>query len=144
MHAYDASRDAEVRAAHCAAFSTHWGFAPPAEERWRIWFTGSRTFRPTYSVIGVGAGGDIDGYVLSYQYQPGELWIGQLGVRPAARGRGLARAMLRRTLALAAPQFEIVKLDVDSENADGAGRLYESVGFMPLRSSVIYQLADQF
>jgi mycothiol synthase len=93
-------------------------------------------------VLGLGADGRIDGYVLSYQYQPGELWIGQLGVRPAARGRGLARAMLLRTLALAASDFEIAKLDVDSENADGAGRLYESVGFTPLRAAVIYERAD--
>lgn len=139
---YDATRDAEVHAAHCEAFSTHWGFAPPDAEQWRTWLTGSRTFRPTYSVLGLGADGRIDGYLLTYQYQPEELWIGQLGVRPAARGHGLARALLLRTLALAASDFEIAKLDVDSDNADGAGRLYESVGFTPLRAAVIYERAD--
>jgi ribosomal protein S18 acetylase RimI-like enzyme len=91
-------------------------------------------------VLGLGADGSLEGYVLTYQYEPGELWIGQLGVRPPARGRGLARAMLLRTLALAAPTFKVAKLDVDSENADGAGRLYESVGFTRDRSSVIYEL----
>jgi len=141
VHLYDVTRDAEVHGAHCEAFSTHWGFAPPGEEQWRTWLTGSRTFRPTYSLVGVGADSRIDGYLLSYQYQPGELWVGQLGVRPAARGHGLARAMLLRMLALAAPDFEIAKLDVDSENADGAGRLYESGGFTPLRASVIYERA---
>jgi mycothiol synthase len=136
---YDVARDAEVHAAHCAAFATHWGFARPDEGQWRTWFTGSRPFRPAYSVVGLGADRSIDGYVLSYQYQPGELWIGQLGVRPAARGRGLARAMLLRTLAAAAPDFDVAKLDVDSENADGAGRLYASIGFAKLRGSVIYE-----
>jgi len=139
VHRYDAKRDADVHGAHCEAFSTHWGFAPPDQERWHAWHTGSRTFRQAYSVVGLGAQRDIDGYVLTYQFHPGELWIGQIGVRPAARGRGLARAMLLRTLALAASDFEIVKLDVDSENADGAGRLYESAGFTPLRTAVVYE-----
>jgi len=137
---YEVARDAEVHAAHCDAFSTHWGFAPPTDEQWRTWLTGSRTFRPGCSVLGLGADGSVEGYALTYQYDPGEIWVGQLGVRPPARGRGLARAMLLRTLALAAPSFTIVKLDVDSENADGAGRLYESVGFTRDRSSVIYEL----
>jgi len=141
VHLYDATRDAEVHAAHCEAFSSHWGFAPPDEAQWRALLSGSRTFRPMYSVVGLGSDGRIDGYVLSYQYQPGELWIGQLGVRPTARGHGLAGAMLLHTLALAAPDFEIVKLGVDSENADGAGRLYESAGFTALRGSVIYERA---
>jgi mycothiol synthase len=35
VHRYDATCDAEVHAAHCEAFSTHWGFAPPDEEQWR-------------------------------------------------------------------------------------------------------------
>jgi len=139
VHPYDAKRDVDVHAAHCDAFSTHWGFSAPDEEQWRTWHTGSRTFRKAYSVVGLGADRDIDGYVLTYQFHPGELWIGQIGVRPAARGRGLARAMLLRTLSLAASDFEIVKLDVDSENADGAGRLYESAGFTPLRTAVIYE-----
>ncbi|HEY7049452.1 MAG TPA: GNAT family N-acetyltransferase [Jatrophihabitantaceae bacterium] len=138
VHAYDPARDAEVHAAHCEAFSTHWGFAPPDAQQWRTWLTGSRPFRARYSMLGLGPEGRIDGYLLAYNYQPGELYIGQLGVRPAARGQGLARALLVRSLAAAAPDLEIAKLDVDSENADGAGRLYESVGFTRQRGTVVY------
>lgn len=136
---YDPGRDAEVHGAHCDAFRTHWGFAPPTPERWRAWYTGSRTFRPEYSVVGLGARGAVDGYALGYQYEPGELWIGQIGVRPAARGRGLARAMLRQALAQAARDCHVARLDVDSENADGAGRLYESMGFVRERGSIVYE-----
>lgn len=86
-----------------------------------------------------GVPGDrIDGYLIACQYQPGELVIGPLGVLPTARGQGLARAMLLRCLALARPDLDVAKLDVDSENADGAGGLYESVGFTRQRSSVVY------
>jgi ribosomal protein S18 acetylase RimI-like enzyme len=138
VHPYDVARDPEVHAAHCEAFSTHWGFAPPDADMWRTWLTGSRTFRPANSVVGLGPDGVIEGYGLCYQYQPDELVIGQLGVLPAARGQGLARAMLQRILAVAAPTYVVAKLDVDSENADGAGRLYESAGFVRQRSNAIY------
>jgi ribosomal protein S18 acetylase RimI-like enzyme len=136
---YQPEFDDEIRLAHCAAFSTHWGFAPPDEERWRHLYTGSRTFRPRCSAMAVADDGSVDGYALAYQYQPGELWIGQVGVRRRARGQGLARALLRHTLAAATPEFDIVRLDVDSANADGAGRLYESVGFVAERTAVIYR-----
>lgn len=135
---YEAARDADVHAAHCEAFSTHWGFAAPDADMWRTWLTGSRTFRPANSVLGLGPDGTIEGYALCYQYQPDELVIGQIGVLPAARGHGLARAMLQRVLAVAAPTHAVAKLDVDSENADGAGRLYASAGFVRQRSNVIY------
>jgi ribosomal protein S18 acetylase RimI-like enzyme len=52
---------------------------------------------------------------------------GELGGRP-----------LQRILAMAAPTYAVAKLDVDSENADGAGRLYESAGFVRQRSNAIY------
>jgi mycothiol synthase len=137
---YDAALDDEVRLAHIDAFARHWNSAPPDPQRWQQWYTGSRTFRPACSTIKLGAGGAVDGYLLSYEFQPGELWFGQLGVRPSARGQGLGRAMLRRALAAAADAgYTDVKLDVDTDNADGAGRLYESVGFVPLRVTVAYQ-----
>lgn len=135
---YDPARDPEVHAAHCEAFSTHWGFAPPDAQQWRTWLTGSRPFQAQYSMLGLGPDGRIDGYLLAYLFQPGELYVGQLGVRPAARGQGLARALLLHSLAAAAPDLEIAKLDVDSENADGAGRLYESAGFTRQRGSTVY------
>ena len=142
IEAYQQRHDSEVHLAHCDAFQTHWGFAPPDPQRWRHLYTGSRTFRPRYSLVAVGGDGSVDGYLLTYQFQPDELWVGQLGVRPRARGRGLARALLQHSLAGAACDFASVKLDVDSANADGAGQLYESVGFVAERSSVIYRKGD--
>lgn len=137
---YDAARDDEVRLAHIDAFARHWNSAPPDQERWQHWYTGSRGFRPACSSVSVGPDGTVDAYLLSYEFQPGELWFGQIGVRPSARGQGLGRAMLRRALAAAAEAgYTEVKLDVDSDNADGAGCLYESVGFARQRTTVAYQ-----
>jgi ribosomal protein S18 acetylase RimI-like enzyme len=90
--------------------------------------------------MSVGADGAVVAYLLSYEFQPGELWFGQIGVRPRARGQGLGRAVLRRALAAAAAAgYAEAKLDVDTDNADGAGRLYESVGFMQQRTTAAYQ-----
>ena len=137
---YDAALDDEVRLAHVDAFAAHWNSSPPDPERWQQWYTGSRTFRPACSTIKLGADGAVDGYLLSYEFHPGEIWFGQIGVRPRARGQGLGRGMLCRALAAAVDAgYTEAKLDVDTDNAHGAGRLYESVGFVPQRTSVAYQ-----
>lgn len=140
LQAFDPALDEQVREAHIDAFARHWNFAPPGVEQWRHWNTGSRTFRPDCSTIGVGADGLVDAYLLAYEYDPGELWFGQIGVRPRARARGLGRGVLRYGLAAAAREgYTVVKLDVDSDNADGAGALYESAGFVEERTKVVYQ-----
>jgi ribosomal protein S18 acetylase RimI-like enzyme len=79
--------------------------------------------------------------VLCYQFEPDEIYIGQLGVVPSARRRGLAKALLEAAIAsvarTAAPK---AALDVDSDNPDGAGALYTSLGFDTIRRSAMYQL----
>lgn len=90
--------------------------------------------------MGAGPDGSVNAYLLSCEFQPSELWFGQIGVRPRARAQSLGRAMLRRALVTAADAgYAEVKLDVDTNNADGAGRLNESVGFMRQRTTVAYQ-----
>jgi mycothiol synthase len=66
-------------------------------------------------------------------------FIGSLGVRRQARGRGLARYLL--TAACAEYQdrgMRSVALDVDADNLTGATRLYESVGMAPVRAETAY------
>jgi ribosomal protein S18 acetylase RimI-like enzyme len=56
-------------------------------------------------------------------------YVRTLGVRPAYRGGGVAKALLGTAFAHAAARGrEAVLLTVDSENVTGATRLYESVG----------------
>lgn len=138
LRPYDADTDAEaVREAHTAAFAAHWRSAPWSAAEWAGRVGESRTFRPGLSFVRPGVDGSIEAYVLSFEYVPGELYIGMLGVRPSGRGRGTGAALLRTALTAGLTAgFDRAGLDVDSANGTGAGRLYESVGFRTTRSTV--------
>jgi ribosomal protein S18 acetylase RimI-like enzyme len=137
---YDAHYEAEVYAAHMDAFRTHWGFAEAPFEEWRAIRTSSSLLRPACCTLAVD-GDSVLGYVLSYESATGPLYLGQVGVRQSARGRGIARQMMQRVLAQARDAgYEWVELHVDSENADGAGALYAGAGFERTRTWVAYEL----
>lgn len=66
--------------------------------------------------------------------------MGALGVRPAWRGRGLGRALLVHAFGDFHRRGERrVGLGVDSENATGATRLYESVGMHVDQETVVWE-----
>jgi mycothiol synthase len=68
-----------------------------------------------------------------------EGWVALLFTSPDFQRQGLARAMLFHGLArLKALNMDIAKIGVDSENAFGAKKLYESVGFKPLYTNTAY------
>jgi ribosomal protein S18 acetylase RimI-like enzyme len=122
-------RSEAVRAAHIAAFADHWGSAPIDAETWQLWTT-SHTSRPEHCTVALAADGTVLAYALTSEDRPGVLHVALVGTRPEARGRGLARAVLARTLASAAGAgFTGAVLEVDAESLTGATRLYEAVGF---------------
>ncbi len=111
------------------AFAEHWEWHPQPFGEWLerrqgqhrdddgpIWFVvrdGDELAAVTRNDLSVAGGG----------------YVGAIGVRPAWRGRGLAKALLQRTFA----EFwrrgtTRVTLDVDSQNATGAVAVYERVG----------------
>ncbi len=130
--AVDELRDDEYEAFYEAlneAFAEHWEWHPQPFEEWLerrqgqhrdengpIWFVvrdGDELAAVTRNDLNVAGGG----------------YVGAIGVRPAWRGKGLAKALLQRTFAeLWSRGTTRVTLDVDSENATGAVRLYERVG----------------
>lgn len=132
-----------IRLAHNEAFADHWGSTPRTAEEWRGWL-GSRTFRPDTSVICLDEHGEVLAYVLSYQWVDGELHIGQVGTRPRARGRGLARACLEATVRAAedSGRYHRLDLSVDSINPTGAIGLYQAVGFHPVRTMAAFVRED--
>jgi mycothiol synthase len=128
----DELRDGEYEAFYEAlneAFAEHWEWHPQPFGEWLerrqgqhrdehgpIWFVvrdGDELAAVTRNDLSVAGGG----------------YVGAIGVRPAWRGKGLAKALLQRTFA----EFwrrgtTRVTLDVDSQNETGAVRLYERVG----------------
>jgi ribosomal protein S18 acetylase RimI-like enzyme len=140
-------RDDEVRRAHNAAFTRHHGSSERDAEAWGALFTGQRGFRPDLSRLAV-EDGAVVGYVLSYVYEADtaargsrEVVLGQIGVLPPARGRGVASALISEVLATAArSDCASAGLGVDTDNVTGALRLYESLGFRPVRSRVSWTL----
>ncbi|WP_245851124.1 GNAT family N-acetyltransferase [Brachybacterium vulturis] len=125
-----ADEDSEAtRLAHLAAFADHWGSAPVSAERWNRWWF-SHTARRELASIALDADGTVLAYVIASEDKPGVLHIALVGTRPEARGRGLARAVLARTLAAAAETgYASAELEVDAESLTGATRLYDALGF---------------
>ncbi len=136
-------RDEDVRLAHNAAFTEHYGSSERDEVSWRVMFTGQRGFRPDLSVLAVSEGAVL-AYALSYVSETAatatgvrESYFGQIGVVPAARGRGLSKAVIIAALHVAAANgCQTAGLEVDSENVSGALGLYESLGFATHRTQV--------
>ncbi|TQN44371.1 mycothiol synthase [Blastococcus colisei] len=139
-------RNDEVRRAHNAAFTEHHGSAERDETTWRTLFTGQRAFRPELSALAV-ADGAVVAYCLAYVFEADTaangyeaVDLGQIGVLPSARGRGLAKATIAAVLRAAAERgVRDATLQVDSENVSGALALYEGLGFTRRRTSTAWE-----
>ena len=133
---FDAARDEEVRRTHNLAFVNHFGTAERDAYAWQTWFTGQKAFRPEASRLAL-AEGAVVGYALVYEHDADtaatgvrEAFVGQLGVLPEARGRGLASALLIASMRAAAEDgMDRSALTVDTNNTTGALQLYERLGF---------------
>ena len=72
---------------------------------------------------------------------PGEGWVGVLGVRRPWRRRGLATALLYASFReIRSRGKPMAKLGVDAANPTGATRLYESVGMRIVNEFAAYRL----
>jgi mycothiol synthase len=142
---FDADRDEEVRRAHNVAFVDHFGTAERDAYAWQTWFTGQKAFRPELSRLAV-ADGAVVGYSLVYEYDADteatglrEAYLGQIGVLPTARGRGVASACIAASLhAAAADGLGLAGLTVDTHNTTGALGLYEHLGFVVDRRETVW------
>lgn len=124
------------------SFAEHWEWHPTPFDEWielrrgqhrdevgPIWFVvrdGDELAAVTRNDLSVADGG----------------YVGAIGVRPAWRGKGLAKALLQRTFA----EFwrrgtTRVTLDVDAQNETGAVALYERVGMHVDTCGVVFEKA---
>jgi mycothiol synthase len=124
----DLERDgAVVHAALEEAFAEHFRFTPSPYEHWLAELRGNPAFDAALWHI-AWDGEQVAGAVGAYDYGTlGE--IDMLGLRKPWRGRGLAKALLRRSFAdFAALDRDKVSLYVDAGNTTGAVELYRRVG----------------
>jgi ribosomal protein S18 acetylase RimI-like enzyme len=143
---YEPPMGQPLLAIHNEAFRDHWGSEPLTPEIWDHEFVGDPFFRGDLSFV-VLDGDEIAGYTVNYVAESDwdaagvrEGWVGQLGVRRPWRKRGVATALLVRSMeAFRAADLEAATLGVDAENPTGALGVYERVGFRPIRRSVRLQ-----
>jgi ribosomal protein S18 acetylase RimI-like enzyme len=117
------------------AFRDHWGGFDDSPERYASW-RGDPKFDPSLWVI-AWDGDEIAGGVINeisatenaaFNRQRG--WLASVFVRRPWRRRGLARALVGRSLTVLRDRgMTSAGLGVDAENPTGALGLYESAGF---------------
>jgi ribosomal protein S18 acetylase RimI-like enzyme len=146
IEGYEPALAERVRAAHNEAFADHWSSEPLTPELWTRDFVGDPYFRGDLSFVAFD-GGEVAGYTVNYVAEADweaagirEGWVGQLGVRRPWRKRGLATALLVRSMrAFRDAGLDAASLGVDAENPTGALGVYERIGFRPFRRSVRMQ-----
>ena len=127
------------------AFHDHWGSADTAPDRWELQI-GSEAFRAEYSLLGTDDAGTPLSIVMCYEFDAAtaatghrDLHVWLVGTRRAARGRGIASALLARALAVArADGFVTASLGVDADSPTGAVGVYERLGFTVTRTRVTF------
>lgn len=129
----EVTSEADLRTVHELeedSFTEHYGHVASSYERWYERLT---KFGPGYARVFLA---DLDGepvgvMVTTKQFEQDEDagYVRTLGVVPAGRGRGVAKALLRHCFADSrGAGRKAVLLHVDVANVTGALRLYEAVG----------------
>jgi mycothiol synthase len=123
-----------------ASFSDHFGFEPIDLDTFVTMWTSFPTWDPTL-VTFAETEDEVVGLVVSNVTEATGLgWLSDVGVLPAYRGRGIAKALLGRAFAdLRAKRCDRVRLNVDSENTTGATGLYEGVGMHVHREWMVFE-----
>jgi mycothiol synthase len=129
-----------VHAAFNEAFRDHWSFDPITAEEWQQFVVGRTSFRSDLSYV-VMDGDDVVGFSLNgispeenARHGRSDGWVEELAVRRPWRKRGVATALLCASMhAFKAEGLRHAMLGVDTQNLSGALRVYESVGFKPIK-----------
>ncbi len=127
------------------AFRDHWGYVAPTETDHQHWLA-SPEFQPHLWQIGWDSD-QVTGMVLNFvneaenrEYNRRRGYTEGISVRRPWRQRGLARALLTRSLQMFKEMgMAEAALGADTENVTGALRLYESVGFRPAKRNTLYR-----
>jgi mycothiol synthase len=127
------------------AFQDLWGYVQPTEEEYEEYLTISE-FQPDLWQV-AWEGDQVAGMILNFinhgeneEYHRKRGYTEGIAVRRPWRRRGLARALLARSLKMHRDLgMQEAALGVDSESPSGANLLYSSMGFQTVRTSTNYQ-----
>jgi mycothiol synthase len=129
------------------AFRDHWGYVPGTETDYQAWLN-QPIFNPDlWQVAWDIETNQVAGMVQNFlnaaenaEYNRQRGYTEGISVRRPWRRRGLARALLTRSLQMFKDMgMTEAALGVDTENLSGALRLYESVGFRAVKRESIYR-----
>lgn len=135
-----------VRLVHNAAFMDHWGSVPMSEDAWQKRMLESPGFRRDLSFVAI-ADEELIGYAYNEVYEEdwdaagrSEAWIGALGVLRDWRKRGVATALLSKSMqAMRRAGLDAAMIGVDSSSPSGAQHLYQAVGFRTTITGTTWQ-----
>jgi mycothiol synthase len=130
--------------ANVEAFGDHWGARQHTEKDYQAWL-GQSTFDPTIWCV-AWEGSQVAGMVLNFIDHGANHQLGRrrgytedVCVRRPWRRRGLARAILARSLQMLKEQgMTEAALGVDTDNPSQALRLYRSFGYEPTQHTTLY------
>ena len=126
------------------AFQDHWGYIEGTERDYQRWLKDPLNDPDLWRVAW--DGDQVAGMVLNFlneqenkEYNRLRGWTENISVRKPWRRRGLARALLTRSLEMFKDMgMDHAALGVDTQNPNGALNLYESVGFRVEKSYTVY------
>jgi mycothiol synthase len=126
------------------AFRDHWGYVEGTEVDYQRWLKDPLQDPELWRVAW--DGDQVAGMVLNFlnekeneEYNRLRGWTENISVREPWRRRGLARALLTRSLQMFKDMgMDHAALGVDTENTTGALNLYESVGFVVEKRHATY------
>ena len=130
------------------AFRDHWGSGPVTEADFERWLNDPMHDTRMWRIAWDAATGQVAGVCINTifpeenaRHNREEFWVEDLAVRRPWRKRGLGRALLVESMRLLRDGFDMTSagLGVDADNMSGALRLYEGVGFRPVKSFSTYR-----
>lgn len=135
--------------AEVEAFRDHWGYSEPTEENYQEWLATVRenpNIDPSLWRV-AWSGEDVVGMVRSFilpdenkEYNRLRGWTEHISVRRPWRQQGIARALIALSLkAIRDKGMTEAALGVDTQNTSGALRLYEFMGFRPVKKHTDFE-----
>ena len=127
------------------AFRDHWGFSEPDDKDYAEW-RNSRWFQPQLWQV-AWDGDEVVGQVQNFidtlenqDYKRQRGYTEGISVRRPWRGRGVAKALIVRSMYMhKALGMTEVALGVDTNNPNGALKLYESLGYKAYKTLIVYR-----